>query len=306
MATYIKPVLQYKPEKRERKSIYASDFGKLGIDLLLELRKTEPTNPTRWNDTLRMSAGKGVEEAMIDVLKQNNLVAQDYTQDGDSFKVEWEGVPFSMRFDAILEDGSIKIEDVTMPQSKEIKINKNEILECKSVNNKNSFDINDYINDKPRENYVGQLALYLKAKGMTRGHLFASTIDGLNYFWFVIEKIGEDKYKCGEVVIDVSNEIKRLARIWKLKDSTEIPDDILFEEKYKIPLDTINWSELSVSTIGDVRNGRKVVGSANNWKINYSQYKNMIVKLQGAELGYTAEELEIIKARTAGFSAKKK
>jgi hypothetical protein len=48
------------------------------------------------------------------------------------------------------------------------------------------------------------------------------------------------------------------------------------------------------------------VGSENKFKIDYSPYKDYIIKAQGATLGYTPEEIEKIKELTKGFSAKPK
>ena len=305
----MKPYFSYTEEKRERTGIYASDFGKLGADIILSLRNTEPSNPMGWNNYLRMSAGKGVELQMIKVLKQNGIVNKDFDQElVPTTETIVNDIPIRMKFDALgIEGGAkFKAQSLQLPQDEEIIVGEGEPIEIKSINNKNSFDINDYANSKPRDNYVGQLAIYMHTLKKDRGHLFVSSIDGLNYFWFVCNKIGEGIYKCGEVTVDLNQEFARFKKLWDIAKSTEgIPSEIWFEEKYKLPLEQIDWTKISKTKIGDARNGRYVVGTENKFKIDYSSYKDIILKNQGVTAGYSPEELEIIKTKTAGYSSKK-
>jgi len=298
----MKPKINYSEERREKKNIYASDYGKLGIDIFFSLHNEPVTNPMHWSSLLRMAAGKGVEMQMLQILKANGNVPQDYSQDGDSIKIERLGVPISMKFDALGKQSKLDTDDITTPETACIDINEGEPVEIKSINNKNSFDIAKYENNEPRESYVGQLAIYMDALNKERGHLFVSSIDGLNYFWFVVTKIGEGLYQCGNTKVDLNKEYARFKAIYDLK---EITDELIWEEKYKIPLEEIDWTKLSTSAIGDCRNGRKVIGTENKWKLDYSSWKNRIVELQKAELGYNPSEIELIKSKTAGFSSKK-
>lgn len=328
-----KPLMKYVEDRRPKKSCSASDYGKLGIDIILGLNGVEYSNPMDWSSYLRMSAGKGVELQMLKVLKQNGIVDEDYDQDfekivhtratengdeidiekkeRDSTKVVREGVTISMRFDAEVRKGGATLEtlDTILPQGQAIELGEGEPIEIKSINNKNSIDIQKYIDNKPRESYVGQLAIYMDALGKEQGHLFVSAVDGLNYFWFVCKKIGEGLYQCGDTVVDLNKEYKRFAEL--VEASKKVWDYPMMkkyweEEIYKLPLDKVDFSKMSVSAIGEARNGRKVIGSADKWKIDYSSYKDIIVRMQGEQLGYTAEELELIKTMTAGFSSKPK
>jgi hypothetical protein len=296
------PVLKHSEEKKKKENFWASDYGKLGIDILLALKDEPKTDISDWTSYLRMSAGKGVELQMLDILKENGNVAQEYTQDGESFKIERNEVPISMKFDALGKQSILEVAEAI--DTKTIEIGEGEPIEVKTINNKNSFDISKYQNNTPRESYVGQLAIYMDALQKEKGHLFIASIDGLNCFWFVVSKIKEGIYQAGNVTVDLNKEYERWKKIWELKDK-EIPAELIWEEKYKIPIEEIDWTKLSVSAIGDVRNGRKVVGTENKWKIDYSPYKTKILQMQGVTLGYTNEELEIIKAKTAGFSSKK-
>lgn len=326
----MKPNLRYVSDRRPKKNISASDAEKLGIDIILSLNGVEESNPKPWNDYLRTAAGKGVELEMIKVLKQNGIVDEDYDQDTewvdgvgedglpfskeqprDSTKVERNGVTISMRFDAEVKKGGAKIslEKLNIPSSEVIEMLEGEPIEIKSVNNKNSFDIQKYKDGNPRSNYVKQLAIYMDALGKEQGHLFVATIDGLHTFWFTCRKVGEGLYKCGNVEVDLNLEYARFAEIYA--DSKRVWDVHAMrkwwnEEQYKIPLKDVKWAGMSVTEIGNIRNGRKVVGTEGKFKIDYSGYKDLIIRMQGHTLGYTGEELAEIRDVTEGFSAKPK
>lgn len=298
------PNFNYKHEKRKKNFCNPSDSGKLEAEIWLELRGEEYTNPITWEQTLKWSAGKAVEMQMLDVLKQNGLVDENYTQEGDSIKMEREGITISMRFDAILKDGVIKGQDAQMPNSGEIKINAGEVLEVKSINNKNAFDIQKYIEGNPRENYVMQVSMYMDCLGMDRGHLFASTIDGLHTFWFPVEKIGEGIYRAGNTTVDINAEYKRFAEIYRKFKAGEGPN--FNEELYKIPIEEIDWNKVSKANVTEARMNRKCIGSENSWKILYSPFRDLILEKQGAKRGYTEEELAQILLATQGYSSKVK
>jgi hypothetical protein len=301
----MKPTFNYNHVYRARTGFHSSDFGRLEADIMLDLQGVKPTNPMKWNDTLRLGAGKGVELAMINILKENLIVAPTFNQDECPAIVrEKDGIVITSHLDAEVKAGEqikLTMEGLTLPQSEVILLNPGEPIEIKSINNKNSVDIQKYISNKPRETYVGQLADYMEAKQMARGHLFVASVDGLHVFWFVCEKVSEGVYKCGETQVDLGAEHKRWAGIWARKE--EEPN--WFEETYKLPLEEIDWTKLSTSKIGDVRNGRFVVGSEGKWRIDYSPYKDLIIQKQGVVPGYSDEDLEIIRTKTAGYSSKK-
>lgn len=304
----MKPILTLKEERRPKLNLWPSDAGKLAVDILLSLKGIPPTEETEWNSTLRMAAGKGVELQMIKVLKENGIVDGDFDQDkNESTAIEREGVPISMRFDALVKKGGtiLKTDDTRLPQSQEITLNEGEPIEIKSINNKNSFDIQKYIDSKPRESYVTQLSIYMDALGKEKGHLFVSAIDGLSYFWFVCMKVSDGIYRCGDTEVDINKVYKRWKEIWDMKDG-EIPAELWSEEIYKLPIESIDFTQLSVSRIGDMRNGRYVLGSENKWKIDYSPYSRMIIEKQEVTIGYSEEELAFIREKTKGFSSKKK
>src|ERR1035437_3235607 len=313
-----KPKLKFSQEKKQRVNFYASDMEKSGVDITLEFQGVEPTNPPEWNDTLKWGAGKGVELAMVNILKQNGIVDSEFDQESlESTKIEREGVKISMKFDArVKEDMEMETESIGLPQNEKVKLNKDEVIEIKSINNKNSFDIQKYIDGYPRTNYVKQLACYLDALNMTRGHLFASSIDGLNFFWFVCEKQSEGVYKCGNTIVNITDEYKRFKTIWdNLKKEIDLGiygkiqvfnEPNWNEEIYKLPIEKVDWTKLSTTAISEERNNRKVFGSVNSWKILYSSYLDLILEKQKTKRGYTEAELEKIKELTAGYTSTKK
>lgn len=271
---------------RVRTGFHASDFGRMGFDIYHSLKGTPPSNPAKWNETLKWGAGKGVELQMLQILKDSNYVPSDYVQEESvpTARIEHCGVSITCHVDAINLDG--------------------EPVEIKSINNKNAVDIAKYKDNRPRENYVGQLAVYMDALGKDNGYLFVASIDGLSYFWFRCENLGAGVYKCGNVEVNVLDEYARWASIKLAVDSGIEPDP--FEAgRYKLPLEEIDWSKLSASTISAVRTGKRVIGDPDSWKILYSPYKDMIVEKQGATLGYTEEELAKILELTKGYSSKK-
>lgn len=275
-----------KPREMKKEAFYASDVGKAILDLYYAFQKVEPTNPMEWNVMARMGAGKGAEEEMLTVFKYSGIVDEDYDQEKDGYiDIEREGVPIHGYMDAVTKDG--------YP------------IEIKTINNKNSFDIARYKDGKPRENYVGQLAIYMDALGVDTGYLFVISLDGLNYWWIECKKRTDGKYVCGKTVVDIDKEYKRWSRLYEQNIKKNVEPDC-WEYVYKMDVKEVNWSSLSNDKISKARNNKAVIGGEDSWKITYSPYKDKIIERQGVELGYTDKELEFIKDVTKGYSAKKK
>lgn len=259
-----------KQEHREKKTFYASDFGKATLDLYFSLTGEPATNQMKWDDTIRLEAGNGVEKSLVKILKDSGFVPENYEQ----LAVESvrEGVTIHGRIDAIMNDGTP--------------------IEIKSINNKNVFDISNYTNNEPRESYVGQLAIYMDALGKEKGYLFAVTLDGLNKFIFPCYKTSEGKYRCGKVEVDIQKEYKRWAKIWNENIvPRKIPD--VWEYTYKPDINKIDWKKVPLPKRRAAVNDGVVVGG--DWHINYSPWKNKIVALQGTTVGYNDEEKAHIK-----------
>ncbi len=298
----MKPILNFKQDRKKKESMWPSDCFKLEADIILSLQSVEPTNPPEWTDSLKWEAGKGVEMQMLKILKENGVVNIDYTQEGESRKATRLEVPISYRLDAMVgEDCSIKTDDTLLPQGYTLELKKGEPIEVKTINNKNEFDIAKYIDNKPKENYVCQLAMYMDLEGIERGHLFAATIDGLQVFWFTCLKREDGLYQCGDTVVDIQTEYKRWADIWSRKDKEPNWSEVL----YKTPIEKIDWTKFSKYAIGEIRNNRKVAGDENQWKVLYSPYRDLILEKQNVKRGYTPEEIARIQEITKGYTAKK-
>ena len=86
--------LKLKKEEHKRKGFGASDFGKIGFDIYHSFLDTPETNPAVWTDSLKWAAGKGVELQMVQVLKDNGIVAEDFNQaEEQTYTMERLGVP---------------------------------------------------------------------------------------------------------------------------------------------------------------------------------------------------------------------
>lgn len=271
--------LKYTSEYKPKNNFYASDYGRPILELYFKYKNIPETNPTKWNDTLKWGAGKGVETAMVDILKQNGIVAQDYVQETHGgFKMEREGVTISGYMDSIHVDGCP--------------------IEIKSINNKNAFDILNYENGKPRENYVGQLSIYMDFLGKDKGYLFVASIDGLNTFWLECNKVGERLYQCGEVIVDLDKQYKQWAKLMNDYVQKDIEPSV-WQYVYKHDVDKIDWKTVSAGDISKARGGKKVLG---DWQIIYSNYADLIIQKQGQSRGYSLEELEKINQYTKGYT----
>lgn len=271
--------LTYSQPQKEKTRFHASDWGKPILDLYLKFKSVPETNPSTWRQVLRFGAGKGVEIEALNILKQNGIVPKDYDQEKDGgFKMIREDIEISGYMDAIHVDGSP--------------------IEIKSINTKNSVDVRKYEEDNPRENYVGQLAIYMDYKGVDKGYLFVISMDGLDTFWFECHKLEERVYKCGNTIVYLDKEYKKWSKLYHeyvLKDK----EPSIWQYRYKKDIETIDWNTISKGDIGKARNGHKVIG---DWEILYSPYKDLIVEKQGATLGYTLDELSRIKELTRGFT----
>lgn len=271
-----------KNRSQERHGIHASDFGKPSLDLYFRMIGEEQTNPPQWYEKLKWGAGLGVEKELLQVLKDSGIVPEVYEQDIHGVvEKEIDGVLFTGHM-----DGNTSIDQTGIP------------IEVKSINNKNAWDIRKYEENNPRENYVGQLSMYMYLTGSKTGYLFVASVDGLNRFFFQCDEIGGGKYKCGNTVVDIGSEIKRLVKLYKENVVPRIMPDI-WQYRYKRPVDEIDWSKESKDKISKARNNKAVIG---DWEVQYSGWKDKIVELQGDCLGYSLEELEKIKEKTKNYT----
>lgn len=276
--------LVYLREDKEKTGFYASDVHRPAWELWNSWMGIAKTNPTPWYDYLKMEAGSGVEKAMLKVLKDSKIVQEDYDQNVHG-KINYtrDGIEIHGRMDAVTLDG--------FP------------VEIKSINNKNNWDISAYEDGYPRENYVGQLAIYMDALGVDTGYLFVASVDGLHRFWFKCTREGTNqRFTCGKTVFDLDKEILRWKDLYDNYVVTKTEPDV-FEYVYKKPIEEIDWTKVSADKISKARNNRAVIG---DYQVSWSGWKDLWIKKQGSELGYSAEELIKINELTKGYSTWKK
>ena len=257
----------YKQDRKPKLAFYSSDYGKLEADLWCALKNIPPTNPPEWHDYFKMETGKAIEMKFLEILKQNGQIPKTYVQETDG-RVDFvrNGVTIHGYIDAKTNEG--------LP------------VEIKTLNNANKWAVADYEANKPRENYVGQLAIYMDSLGVNQGQLIAFTIDGLNRFVFTCQHLHDRVYKCGDIEVDLEKEYQRWASIKSMVDNDIEPN--WNECRYKIPIEEIKWSEMETAEIKKAMLGEKVIGGG--WEVNYSPYKDLILEKQGATLGYTDQE----------------
>lgn len=275
------PRFKIKFEDRDKKAFYAGDYGKSVLDLYFAFTGEPKTNPPLWNDTLKWGAGRGVEEQMGIILKDSGFVPVNYDQKAHG-RVE-------------IERCGIKVHGYI-----DFKTKGGRPIECKSINNANSYDIFRYESGFPRESYVGQLATYLEGTGKSEGYLFVASIDGLHHFWFPCKRLKSGKYKCGKVTVDIHKEYQRWADIYtRFIKPKKFPSEFIHEAPYKHDVSTLDWQAQSQNAITKARKGVSVIG---DWRVQYSPWKDKILELQGVTPGYTNEELAIIQAKTKGYT----
>jgi len=268
-------------DRREHNQFHASDFMKPDLDLYFDFIKEPKTNPATWNERLKWGAGEGVEAQMLLTLQHNGIVEEGYDQHENEQIIERSNVRVDCHIDAVRKG-------VETP------------IEIKSTNNKNRWYVKKYEDGYPPENYVGQLGIYMDALGKERGNLFASTVDGLSYFWLDAMWESESHVRCMNTVVDVYSEYERWERLLNEHILPKKMPDI-WQYRYKHPIQEINWYELTTSTISKARTGKAVIG---DFQVQYSDWKDLIIKLQGETPGYTSEELSLIRELTEGYTTK--
>lgn len=274
--------MNFTEEARERgpkQTFYASDFQKPALDIYFSFTGEPQTNPPKWSDTLKWGAGLGAEAQMLLILKQNKIVRDDYDQNEERIEIEREGITISGRPDALIRGFNYPIE-------------------IKTINNKNSFDIKKYREGYPRENYVGQLGIYMDALGVNEGYLFVASIDGLDYFWMKATRDENNVIRCNNVSVDLNAEYKRWASVYEAFKNEEPPN--IWEYRYKYPIQEIDWKKISKGRISKARTGKAVIG---DWQVQYSPWKNKIVEMQGDTLGYSDKEMAEIIALTKNYTS---
>ena len=265
---------------RDMTCFHAANCEDNVFDMYHSLIGTPETNPPDYKSLDRFMKGELTEDMVYILLNELGLVEFGGEQQYD-IDVVWNGIRVSAHPDFLLKD-----EDLSL-------------VECKSWYG--YYQQKELEAGRPKTSYLKQLAIYMFFLQKQRGELFMAPLEPIHErYQFPLFQTSPGHFKCNDIEFDITQELARWKRLW---DKNVVPRiEPKSEYRYKYPLDEINWSTLSKSTIGDVRMGKKVIG---DWQVEYSRYKNMIIEREGVSLGYSLEELAIINKLTAGYTSKK-
>lgn len=284
LITQIQEFMDDKEEQREKTSFWATETETPVFDLYHKWIGTEPTNPIEAEKLMVFNAGKMMELSLIAMLREMNLLEENKSfwkflfkkNEQHRIEIETRGIKVSGYIDGILK-GNI-------------------ICEIKSYYG--DYQTKELQAGKPKESYLKQLAIYMCAKDAEKGKLIYIHRGTGEMFEFTLLHLEGTRYKCLDVEFDLDDTFKRWARLYKNNIVPKIEPKSEF--RYKIPVEEVDWKSLSKSEISKARNNRKVIGDS--WQVQYSPYKNLIIKKEGTCLGYNDEELEKIKEITTGFT----
>lgn len=259
-------------EPHEKTTFWASESETMSFEIYHRWMGTPPTNPIKADKQVLMNAGKMLEESLVGKWQKAGFVE---TQEEDQLRIEMnrKGVPISGYVDAIHVDG--------YP------------IEVKSFYG--YYQKKDLEQRNARPSYLKQLCIYMDALNQEKGKLFYMERGDGTMFEFDVVRNSQYKFTCGHIDIDLEEVYDRWAKLYEGYILKEIEPPIAY--RYKIPPNEIDWSKLSKTDIKKARANQKVIGD-HPWAIQYSGYKDLILERQGAEPGYTSEELEQIKKYT--------
>ncbi len=277
-------------EKREKKSFWASECETPLFDLYHKWIGTEPTNPLDLNGIMIMNTGKMLELSLVEILEKKGIAKIIDEQTRVEFELEEYGIKVSGYVDAILQN------DIP--------------LEIKTFYG--DYQERDLQMGKARSSYMKQLAIYMYYLKASKGILLYINRGNGNMYQFDLLRQGtkfrlvkkRDEYGRiidAEDVFDLADTFKRWADLYKNHIVPKIEPKSEF--RYKIPVNEIDWNTISKTDISKARNNQKVIGDS--WQVAYSAYKDLIIEREGSTLGYSDEELAIIKEKTKGYTSKK-
>lgn len=264
-----------KEKKGAKNTFWAGETEANAFDIYHRWAGTEPTNPPDTEKLMMFQAAKLIEQAYVDMFADMGILL---TSEEEQSRIEMnrKGVPISGYMDAMLRY-----------------MGRDVVCEIKTYYG--DWHEKDLMNDKPRESYLKQLAVYLDATGLEEGLLFYVNRGTGRQFQFVLERKGT-KCKCKDIEFDLNDVYSRWADIYEYVQKGEAPPS---DFTYKFDIEELDWTEVSKSDISKARNGHKVLG---DWQALYSDYKDLLVEAEGSRLGYSFEEMARIKELTTGYT----
>lgn len=284
------------PRFRDGRGHYASALTSDMRDLYWAATGTPETNPTDLQGAVRMFLGKAVEEALTAHVFAN---------------LHFFGIHFYMceQIPVGASDPAVNgfLDGMARERLPDGSLSAPVVVEIKT---KQGYGADLFLNDfNPGENYLAQIGYYLyvtNKRGITNeGRLLFVLLSDKHYGEIVeicvrynaeIDEVRayEARHIDGRVVpIDYTIKLQPLLDRLKVLDEyvakKELPPA---EHFYKYPLTPEFLASVSDTNLKRAIEGQKVLG---DWQISYSRYKDLHIKAEGATMGYTDAEIEMLK-----------
>jgi len=270
-------LLEEDKNHREKTSFWASEAETNVFDIYHRWMGTPPTNPIEPEKLVMFQAAKMIEVALVDRIKKSTTFLVPIDSSQHRVEMEREGVPVTGYIDAVIEENNVKVP-----------------IEVKTIYG--DYQARELTACKPKTSYLKQLAIYMDFLDVDRGILFYMDRGTGNTWEFELKRNGT-VFTCFSISFDITDVYKRWARLYRNNIIPKIEPKSEFKYKYELE----KLKEASKASISDARMNRAVYG---DWQVKYSPYKNLIIEREGCGLGYSDEELKIIKEITKGYSSK--
>lgn len=275
---------------KEKTSFWASESELMAFDIYHRWMKTTPTNPMGGETLIMLSMRKLTEEAIVSKVRKSGHIEERFSNDE---RVYFEWGPNKVPISGYPDLGFYVKKDRSGQPI---------IVEIKTYYGQ--YQHSQIIDGKCKTSYLKQLAIYLYHFKIPNGILlmanqgtgemteFELYVNPENPYHFICPDNGQE--------INLLDTFKRWEKIYTENIIPKVEPEI--EYRYKDDIDKIDWSTISKSAIRAARNNKAVIG---DWQVKYSDFKDLIIKIQGTVPGYTTAELAKIKKLTDGYTVKK-
>lgn len=270
---------------KKKTSFWASESETMAFEIYHRWMQTPPTNPMDEQTIMMLNMRKLTEIAIVDSLRRSGALIEKYSNN-ERMYFEWgdHKVPISGYPDTavLIEDDPILIEIKTYYGHYQ-----------QSLLNKGIA----------KKGYLIQLAIYQYYWKVKHGiMLMVNQGTGERTEFELYQQENPYHFICPDtdVEIDLEQVFKRWEKIYVENVLKKV--EPVIEYTYKYDIEKIDWVDTPASKIKNARTNKVVIG---DWQIKYSDYKNLIIKMQGTTPGYTDKEIQRIKELTEGYTVKK-
>jgi hypothetical protein len=290
---------------KEKKSFWCTESEMNQLEIFYRFKGIKPSNPMTPETQFGLNIRKKVEDVILDYIEDVLVKPKPYKdsegvliEEPEQHRVEMErlGVRITGYMDAIVKEKVFA--DIPNGGGTEHEIQ----VPVEIKTSYGPFAQKELIAGQPKLPYLKQLAQYMDYMNVNKGYLLQLHFSNNgfipeDFYQFVLIRNG-NKFKCGYIEFDLVEDVyKRYQRIWN--DYIVPNKEPESEFKYKYPLEGINWRQTPVAQIRNARNNNAVIG---DWQIKYSDWKDIIIKKEGSELGYSDQEINYIKEQTKGYT----